>query len=77
MIDRFLRAVDDRATGNGDAAPLCTGEDGRASLEMALGVYAAHFGERKVALPLDPPEHPLGRLSSPVSAGPPRPESVP
>jgi hypothetical protein len=43
MIDRFLRAVDGRVNGNGDEAPLCSGEDGKASLEMALGVYASHF----------------------------------
>ena len=62
MIDRFLRAVDSRVNGNGDEAPLCVGDDGRASLEMALGVYASHFSGRKTPLPLDPPEHPLAAL---------------
>jgi predicted dehydrogenase len=62
MIDRFLRAVDSRVNGNGEEAPLCVGEDGRASLEMALGVYASHFSGRKTPLPLDPPEHPLAKL---------------
>ena len=64
MVDRFLRAVDSRMNGNGDEHPLCAGEDGRASLEMALGVYASHFSGRKVSLPLDPPEHPLVRLQA-------------
>ena len=64
MVDRFLRAVDSRVNGNGDDAPLCAGEDGRASIEMALGVYASHFSGRKTPLPLDPPEHPLVALQS-------------
>ena len=68
MVDRFLRAVDSRATGNGDEAPLCAGEDGRASIEMALGVYASHFSGRKTPLPLDPPEHPLAALQAGTSA---------
>jgi hypothetical protein len=59
MVDRFLRAVDGRHTGTGDERPLCTGEDGRAALEMALGVYASHFSGRRIDLPLDPPDHPL------------------
>ena len=67
MMDRFLRAVDSRATGSGEEQPLCTGEDGRASLEMALGVYASHFSGRKVPLPLDPPEHPLASLAPPAA----------
>jgi predicted dehydrogenase len=64
MIDRFLRAVDSRVNGNGEEAPLCVGEDGRASLEMGLAVYASHFSGRKTPLPLDPPEHPLVALKS-------------
>lgn len=52
MIDRFLRAID------GEGAPLCTGHDGRASLEMALGLYASHFSRCRVDFPLGP-EHPL------------------
>ena len=63
MIDRFLGAVDGRTTGNGEEQPLCRGEDGRASLEMALGVYASHFSARRVELPLDPPLHPLQQLA--------------
>lgn len=68
MVDRFLRAVDCRAAGTGDESPLCGGEDGRASLEMAVGVYASHFSSRKIALPLDPPEHPLAPLEGSPSA---------
>jgi predicted dehydrogenase len=64
VIDRFLRAVDSRVSGNGDEAPLCVGEDGRASLEMALGVYASHYSGRRVALPLETSEHPLARYWS-------------
>ncbi len=67
MIDRFLRAVDVRVSGvsgpgdkdPGEEHPLCTGADGRASLEMALGVYASHFSGRRADLPLTPPAHPL------------------
>ena len=71
MVDRFLRAVDGRhtGTGTGDERPLCTGEDGRAALEMALGVYASHFSGRRVDLPLDPPEHPLAGLELSSGAG--------
>jgi predicted dehydrogenase len=53
MIDRFLRAVD------GDGAPLCRGEDGRASVEMALALYASHFSHRRADLPLGDLAHPL------------------
>jgi len=67
MIDRFYRAVDSRVAGNGDEQPLAVGEDGRASIEMALGVYASHFSGRRVPLPLDPPEHPLARLTGGAS----------
>ena len=59
IIDRFLRAVASVTSGSGDEAPLCAGEDGRASLEMALGLYASHYSGRRVDLPLDPAEHPL------------------
>lgn len=52
MIDRFLRAID------GEGVPLCSGEDGHASLEMALGLYASHFSRCRVDLPLGT-EHPL------------------
>jgi len=58
-IDRFLRAVD------GEGQPLCRGEDGRASIEMAMGLYASHFSGRRVPLPLTPPEHPLASLRRP------------
>ncbi|MGH2371744.1 MAG: Gfo/Idh/MocA family protein, partial [Chloroflexota bacterium] len=57
MIDRFLRAVD------GDGAPLCTGEDGRASLEMALALYTSHFTGRRAPLPLAGSGHPLRELA--------------
>jgi predicted dehydrogenase len=56
MIDRFYRAVD------GEGQPLCRGEDGRASIEMALGLYAAHFSGRRASLPLTPPDHPLAPM---------------
>ncbi|MBI3972833.1 MAG: Gfo/Idh/MocA family oxidoreductase [Chloroflexi bacterium] len=56
MIDRFRRAVD------GEGTPLCTGEDGRASLEMALALYASHFSGKRAYVPLSPPEHPLAPL---------------
>ncbi|MDQ3699629.1 MAG: Gfo/Idh/MocA family oxidoreductase, partial [Chloroflexota bacterium] len=56
MIDRFLRAVDGRVsrTSTSEEEPLCTGADGRASLEMALGVYAAHYSGGRIDLPLTP-----------------------
>ncbi len=63
MVDRFLRAADSRANGNGNEVPLCVGEDGRASIQMAMGVYASHFSGRRTPLPLDPPEHPLARYA--------------
>ena len=62
MIDRFLRAVDGGGGDGGDrgaGAPLCTGEDGRAAVEMALAVYASHFSARRAPFPLSPPDHPL------------------
>jgi hypothetical protein len=68
MIDRFLRAVDARTAGDGDEQPLCVGEDGRASVEMALAVYASHFSARRADLPLDPPLHPLQEMA-PVGEG--------
>jgi predicted dehydrogenase len=62
MIDRFLRAVDSRVGRSGDEAPLCVGEDGRGSLEMALGIYASHFSGRRVELPLGG-AHPLAAMA--------------
>jgi predicted dehydrogenase len=57
-IDRFYRAVDgERGEGN-DGAPLCTGEDGRASIEVALALYESHFTNQRTALPMGY-EHPL------------------
>ena len=58
-IDRFYRAAD------GEGQPLCRGEDGRASIEMALGVYASHFSGRRAPLPLTPPAHPLAPMRCP------------
>jgi predicted dehydrogenase len=56
-IDRFLRAIE------GEGSPLCTGEDGRASIEMALAIYASHFSGRRIALPLLAERHPLAALA--------------
>ena len=40
--------------------PACSGEDARWSLEMIMGVYAAHFERGRVELPLKDRRHPLG-----------------
>jgi predicted dehydrogenase len=58
-IDRFYRAAND------EGQPLCRGEDGRASVEMALALYASHFSGRRAPLPLTPPEHPLAAMRHP------------
>jgi predicted dehydrogenase len=42
-----------------DRAPLDSIHDGRAALEMILGVYASHLAERLVELPLKNRRHPL------------------
>ena len=42
-----------------DRAPLDSIHDGRAALEMILGVYASHLSERLVELPLKNRRHPL------------------
>ncbi|HET7558334.1 MAG TPA: Gfo/Idh/MocA family oxidoreductase, partial [Limnochordia bacterium] len=47
---RVMDALVDAALGR--PADLRTGRDGRAALEMIMGIYAAHFAGKRIALPL-------------------------
>ena len=49
------------AAVEGRGAPLSSGEDGRAALEMILAVYESHLSGERVALPLSRRTHPLQR----------------
>jgi len=39
--------------------PIASGLDGRASIEMVMGVYASHLRKARLSLPLEAREHPL------------------
>ena len=47
-----------------DRDPLSSGRSGRWTLEMALGIYAAHLSGARVALPLADRRHPLEALAA-------------
>lgn len=60
-VGHHLVAVDDLiAAIREDRPPLCSAEDGRATLEMVHGVYASHVaGGRSVLIPLATRTHPF------------------
>jgi len=41
--------------------PACSGMDGRATLEMVMGIYESHHKGSRVMLPLEDRSHPLAR----------------
>jgi hypothetical protein len=43
-----------------DAEPVASASEGRAVLDMILGVYSSHLAGARVALPLRERRHPLG-----------------
>ena len=60
VANHILAVHDLLAAIREDRSPLCSDVDGRATLEMVLGVYASHVQDGKVvSLPLATRTHPF------------------
>jgi predicted dehydrogenase len=62
LVRDLLAAVEE------DRAPLSSGHDARAALEIILAAYESHARQARVALPLADRTHPLGRWKTATGA---------